>query len=420
MVMNTPKIIEAVASFGTPLFLYDETELERNYRELRDALPQQVELYYSMKSNPNPYICKRIYEWGSLPEVASIGEYMAAADCGIPTDRIIFTGPGKNSKEIRQCLTQGILAINVESIQELEVINREAARLGRVAPVLIRVNLNLTKSGSRMASAGLSGQFGVDEDQLWDVIQRIKGMDHVRLQGLHNYQGTQNFRLDAYEESIPLMFKLVHEVNQWIEYPLTTLGLGGGYGVPHFADDAPFPIRDYSAILAKECARNRDLNLTRIFVESGRFITARMGSYITSALYTKSSRGKRYIITDGGTHHRAFSTLMGRSFKPPILPKVLQDQPTKPLENSKNMTERVTLTGKLCTPTDILIADVDLPCLSQGDLIVFPNSGAYGLTSGNVHFLSHGLPPEVILHSDGTLENINWLTRRLSHDPIWS
>ncbi|GIO13736.1 diaminopimelate decarboxylase [Cohnella xylanilytica] len=405
------ELLPAVAErYGSPLFLYDERRLERDYFSLRDALPREVVLYYSMKANPNPAICRRIHDWGSPVEVASIGEYDAARAAGVRPETIVFTGPGKSGEEILRVLRHGIYAINAESAFELLVIQEQALRLGKEAPVTLRVNLDVGRPGSRMASVGVSSQFGIDEAELDDAVRLALSLDGVKLLGLHTYQGTQNFHLDFYRESIPRTFALVRRLQAEYALKLECVGLGGGFGVPSFEGDEEFPVRAFGALLAEQAKANEDLGLNRLFVESGRRIAASMGLYVTKVLYAKRSRGKDYLIVDGGTHHRAFDSVMGRSFKRPLPILAWKRAEGRGYESGAG-DGRVAyqICGKLCTPTDVIRSGTELPKLEPGDLIGFPDAGAYGLTCGNVHFLSHELPREIMRTKEGGFADISWL-----------
>ncbi|MBD7962752.1 alanine racemase [Fictibacillus norfolkensis] len=400
-------IQEMKKKFGTPFFIFDETKLKKQYNLIRQAVPNEVSIYYSMKSNPNPTICKLLLDEGASIEVASIGEYRSLQDLGVQ-HQTIFTGPGKSRAEVRTVLENGILCINAESLQEIKVIQEEAKKLGITAPIALRVNPNLSSKGSRMISAGLPSQFGIDEDQIEKVIEHLLAFENVQLKGLHVYQGTQNFNLVSHEEAIKKMFSLVRWVQDRFEIELSLLGLGGGFGVPAFLEEKPFDIRSYGAILGRELKGNEDLNLQLVYIESGRFITSEMGAYVTEVLYTKKSHDKNYAILDGGTHHRAFSSLMGRNFKQPLPVSVIKKNAAG-LEHKAKEEQRYTLVGKLCTPTDIIQSGVVLPEVDPEDLIIFPNSGAYGLSCGNVHFLSHEIPREYLLQKDGEISDVSWL-----------
>lgn len=406
-----PFWLEAVEQFGSPVYVYDEGKLASDYFSLRDALPKDVTLYYSMKVNPNPEVCRLVNGWGSPIEVASVGEYEIARSNGVNLNSIVFTGPGKSADEIHHVLRHGIYAINAESIPELFVIHDEAVALGIAAPVMLRVNLSIGAKGSRMSSVGLASQFGIDDSEINEAVHTAINLEGLKLIGLHTYQGTQNFHLDFYRESVPMMFGLTRQVRNQFGLQLRCLGLGGGFGVPMFEGDEPFPVEAFGAYLAGELERNRDLELKMVFVESGRRIAATMGIYAVRVLYTKLSKGKAFAIVDGGTHHRAFSSLMGRSFKQ-SLPLQLWKAGERKLYESGEGEGRISynVCGKLCTPADVLQGSVMLPLLEPGDWIAFPHLGAYGLTCGNVHFLSHALPKEVMLRPDGTLNDVSWLS----------
>ncbi|MFK7696329.1 hypothetical protein [Paenibacillus sp. HJGM_3] len=399
-----------VRDCGTPCYLYDYATLKDDYLNLRRSLPDEVRLYYSLKANPNPEICRLVQDFGSPFEVASVGELELALRIGAAPESILFTGPGKSRLEIRRCIREGIYAINAESVQELHVIAEEAQAMSRTAQVMLRVNLNTSRGGSRMASVGVPSQFGIDEDDLDIAVSTAMSLRGIRLIGLHTHQGTQNFRLDFYEESVTRMFALCRSLREKFDIPLSALGLGGGFGVPFFEDDEPFPIESFGALLAEQVRANADLGLDWISVESGRYIAARMGLYICSVLYTKTSHGKQFAIVDGGTHHRAFvSALGGRSFRQPLPVRIVRPDGSHYTAGSEPDMEPVTIAGKLCTPTDVLQSGVPMREPAPGDIVVFPNAGAYGLTCGNVHFLSHDLPKEWLRRSDGSMTDVSWL-----------
>ncbi|MDF2921703.1 MAG: btrK [Paenibacillaceae bacterium] len=403
---------QCAKKYGTPLFMYNKDRLEESYTLLRQSLPKELVIYYSMKANPNPRIIRFMLEAGSPLEVASAGEYRKALQAGAEAHSIVFTGPGKSRAELEECIAGGVYAVNAESEQEIRIIGEIAASQGKKTSVLLRVNLHVSRHGSRMASGGYASPFGIDEDQLPGVIATIMSIPSIQLIGLHTYLGTQNFNIEFYRESIALMFKLCRRIKDEYRLPLHTLGLGGGFGVPAFAGDHPFAVEEFGRIAGEQIAENRDLGLERIFIESGRFLTAEMGTYITSVLYVKQSYGRRFAILDGGTHHRAFSTLMGRSFKQTLPVTVLPVSGGSYQEGGSAGTEVYTLAGKLCTPSDVLHSGAQLRAgLAEGDLILFPSAGAYGLSCGNVHFLSHGIPREILVSGrDGEKrEDISWL-----------
>ncbi|MFD2878414.1 hypothetical protein ACFTAO_24075 [Paenibacillus rhizoplanae] len=277
---------------------------------------------------------------------------------------------------------------------------------------MLRVNLSTGAKGSRMSSVGLASQFGIDDSEINEAVQTAINLEGLELIGLHTYQGTQNFHLDFYRESVPMMFGLTRQVRNQFGLQLRCLGLGGGFGVPMFEGDEPFPVEAFGAYLAGELERNRDLELEngirRIRATNCRNYGDLCGqSAVHQALQRQSLRHCRW----GNPPSGFFSSLMGRSFKQP-LPLQLWKAGERKLYESGEGEGRISynVCGKLCTPADVLQGSVMLPLLEPGDWIAFPHLGAYGLTCGNVHFLSHALPKEVILRPDGTLNDVSWLS----------
>ncbi|WP_084509356.1 alanine racemase [Paenibacillus assamensis] len=409
--MMNDRIIQALntanAQYGTPFYLFDEAQLKLDYEQLRNHLPSSVSLYYSMKANPNPVVIQHLLKWSAQLEIASIGEFHRAIELGADVASIVFTGPGKTVEDMEICLRKGIGIINVEHLQELAVVEQVAAKLSMVASITLRLNLSLDSTGSRMAAGGGASPFGIDEECIDEAVSIINKCEHLKLVGIHTHQGTQNFSIEYYEQATERMLYWYRKLHQVYQFQLTTLGLGGGYGVPTFIEDEPFSIEMYEQMLKQKLNENADLEIPNVFIESGRYIVSRMGYFVSSVLYEKQSKDKNYLIIDGGTNQRAG---LGRTFKKPLpLLKVSADGQVEISGEQPNSTS-YTIVGPLCTPMDIMQSGVDFAEVHQGDLIVFSNSGAYGLTYANVHFLSHRLPPELLLTQDGTLRDISLIS----------
>ncbi|MGW6573438.1 diaminopimelate decarboxylase [Streptomyces sp. NPDC054945] len=385
-------ITELAAEFGTPLYLYDGEALRSRITTLRELLHPRLEIFFSLKSNPNVSVCALLHAHGARAEVSSMAELLTARRAGVQPRDIMFLGPGKSRAELTECLTQGIYAIICESLPELDLIEELAAELSVVAPVALRVNPSFAVKGSGLTMGGKPRQFGIDEAQLLDAGPLGKQYDHVRLMGVQAYMGTRILSEDAIVENTRRILELAVRIADHHAFDLELVDVGGGLGVSYFEGERDLEL----GVLAE--AVNPVLEAfaqthpqTRLVMELGRYLVAESGTYVTRVRYTKSSLGENFAVADGGTNHHMAAVGIGSFVKRNFPIRVLNryDEPS---------TETWNITGPLCTPNDTLGKKVSLPPLREGDLIGVERSGAYGPTASPVNFLSHGYPAEVLVN----------------------
>ena len=378
--------------YGTPLFIYDGEVLDRKFAALRSALPSRFEIYYSLKANPNQTVARHFLKKGAGLEIASGGEYRRARNAGCRTDKIIFAGPGKTQPELELVLSQGIGEIHVESLVEAERITAICRRLGRRARVSIRINPAGEAQGGAMRMGGKAAPFGVDEECLDEVLDSILAQPELDLGGIHLFTGTQildaSVLLHQYRHGLGLARRVADRLGR----SLRTIDFGGGLGVPYFGHEQELDLealRTGLIELCKEADSGARLAEAVFVVEPGRFLTAEAGLYVTRINDIKTSRGKKFLITDGGmNHHLAASGNLGQTIKRNY-PIALANKLRAPVEES------VDIAGPLCTPLDTLARGILLPQAAIGDLVVIFQSGAYGPTASPQGFLSHPPPREV-------------------------
>jgi diaminopimelate decarboxylase len=378
--------------YGTPLFVYDQQTLKRTLSALQAILPDGFEVFYSVKANPNKAILKYFTEQGCGLEVASGGEYRKARAAGCPADRILYAGPGKTPAELEIVLSEGIGEIHIESRVEAERIAGISARLGRPASVAIRINPSEETRGGALSMGGKASPFGVDEESLDPLVEYTLAEPFLDLQGVHIYMGTQI--LDAgllilhYRKALQLARRVAARSGK----PIGTVDFGGGLGIPYFSFEMPLALdvlKDALAQLMAEIRRESCFHHTRFLFEPGRFLVAEAGVYVARIVDIKTSRGKKFIIVDGGmNHHLAASGHLGQAIKRNF-PIALVEKLDRPSE------ETVEIVGPLCTPLDVLGRAVKLPGADVGDLLGVLKSGAYALSASPTGFLSHELPAEI-------------------------
>lgn len=391
--VKNEKLISIARIYGTPLYVYDTHKIVEQISCLRKTLPNVCRIFYSMKVNPSIGILSYMKNYVSGVEVASDGELYSALHAGISPQNIIFVGPGKTDKELEYAINNKILSIVVESMTELEKINSISKCLGVRTKAAIRVNPKREIIGARIKMGGTSTQFGIDEENLSEILTNISLYESVSLQGLHIYTGTQILDAEILIDTFENMLKIARNIKDDFGVNLELIDFGGGFGVPYFPGEKGLNLKSLHKGLESIFQKNLpsfDFKKMRLIVESGRFLIAESGFYLTKVLYKKRSRGKTYLVTNGGSNHHASAAGIGRFIRHNFPIFVLN-------KNNFDKKEKVNIVGPLCTPTDILAQDVELPIAEEGDIIAIPKSGAYGLTASMTGFLSHSLPAEVLL-----------------------
>lgn len=385
---------------GTPLYVYDLGGLDQALYELRAVLPEAIDLHYSVKANPAASVLERFVDRGLGLEVASAGELDRALDAGCPAERIVFAGPGKTDDELAHALAAGIGELHVESGGEAARLARVAREAGRSAPVVLRVNPAGDVGGAAMRMGGRASPFGIDEEDLAPVVERVLEDDVLDLLGVHLYVGTQILDAEALVDHARRAVEVARGVAGLAGRPVRTIDLGGGLGVPYFAHESRLDLDAYGRGLTAvvEAARgDPDLAEARWILEPGRFLVAEAGIYVTRVVDVKASRGETFVVLDGGMHHHlAASGNLGQAIPRPF-PVVVPERMDAPVEGPAH------LVGPLCTPLDVLGRNVALPALEPGDLVAVLQSGAYGRSASPLGFLSHPEPPEAFV-DDGRWE----------------
>ncbi|MGW3462083.1 type III PLP-dependent enzyme [Streptomyces olivaceoviridis] len=389
---------ELAETFGTPLYVYDSQVLTDHFTAVRGILPEEAEVFFSLKANPNVSVCAVFASAGAGAEVSSLTELHTARRAGIPPEKIIFLGPGKSFEELDACVEAGICAIVCESFGELEAIDELARRRNTTVDVALRVNPSFTVKGSKLTMGGRPRQFGLDEAQLLDHPDLAAKYPGVRLMGVHVYMGTRILSEEVVAENTARILELADRIASALGFPLEIVDIGGGLGVGYFDNERDLDLTtlDLAPLVNRFRAAHPG---TRVIMELGRYLTALAGTYMARVRYTKTSMGENFAVTDGGTHHHMAAVGIGSFVKRNFPTRLLNRAAAAP-------TERWQITGPLCTPNDLLGKNVELPALRPGDLIGILRSGAYGPTASPTLFLSHGCPAEVLVH-----EGVPYLVR---------
>ena len=385
---------------GTPTYVYSAASVREQYGRLAAALDGiPFRIHYSLKANSNLGILRVLRSLGSAADVVSGGELYRAQRAGFAGSDIIFGGVGKTETELAAGLDAGVLLLNIESEDELHIIDRLAGQRGIVAPVAIRVNPEITvETPHSYIRTGEKGhKFGVPYDEVREVARVATRLPNVALRGLDMHVGSQLSRLDAYRHGIDRVLELLSQLRADGAAHLAYLDIGGGLAVTYDAEE-PTDLERYAEIVVP-AVRSTGLQL---IVEPGRFMVGNAGVIISRVLYRKRSGGKELLVVDAGmtdllrpSHYNAYhridavESIDGRS--------------------------RVDVVGPVCESGDFLALDRELEDLRAGDLIAIHSAGAYGYVMAS-NYNTRGKPAEVLVDGD----RYALVTERESYDHLTS
>ncbi len=375
---------------STPFYAYDRVLLSARVAQLRAALPPEMCLHYSIKANPMPALVQHMAGLVDGFDVASGRELRCALDTGLVPEHISFAGPGKTDAELAQAIAAQVL-IHIESVSELERLDRLATVTGYLPRVVVRVNPDFELKSSGMKMAGGARQFGIDAELVPEVLRWI-GSLNLDFYGLQIFCGSQNLKSAAIVEAQTQTFQLAIELAQHAPRALRFLNIGGGFGIPYFPGELPLDLDPITRNLQHWMPLiTAALPQARVVLELGRYLVGEAGIYVAKVIDRKESRGQTFIVTDGGMHHHlAASGNLGQ---------VIRKNYPVAVGNKMNAAEREfsSVVGPLCTPLDLLADQMELAKAQTGDLIVVFQSGAYGLTASPVDFLGHARAVEILV-----------------------
>lgn len=390
--MNIQIMKDAIKRYGTPLYLYDVDTIFEQYNKLRYILQDKFEILYSMKTNPLIGINQVFKRLGCGVEIASKGELYSALSAGFKPQDIIFTSPGKTYDELEYSIDSDIYSINIESIEEAIIINEIASKKSKQVNIAIRVNPDFNVSGARIKMTGVASQFGIDQCEIEEAFKIIKSLSNINVIGIHIYMGTQILNEVNIIANFDEIIKFAIETSEIYKFKLEFLDLGGGFGIPYFNNEKELDVEVLKNGINQVWERySGKLNCTKLVVESGRFLMAESGVYLTKIIYKKHCKDKIYLVCDGGSNQNASSAFLGRYIR--------NNFPLSILDKYGD-TEEVNIVGPLCTPTDVIGQKVSIVKAEVNDILVVEKSGAYGLSHSPTMFLSHPLPAEVISYNN--------------------
>jgi diaminopimelate decarboxylase len=376
--------IETIASeVGTPFYCYSHATLSRHFRAFDSAFSEVDHLTcFSVKSCSNIAILNLFASMGAGMDIVSGGELHRALKAGVPADKIVFSGVGKTEDELVYGLETGILMFNLESPQEMFFLNDCAARLGRRAPIAIRVNPDVDPKTHPYISTGLrENKFGIDLDISESMYAQAKEMSNLEVVGIGCHIGSQLTEVSPFLDTIKRLKLLVDRLKkQSIE--IKYLDLGGGLGITYSEEAPPHP-REYAKSLLAEID---GIDCTLIF-EPGRVIVGNAGSLITRVLYTKAGPVKSFLVVDAGMNDLMRPSLYGSYHH------------IQPVFDHGRQELTVDVVGPICETGDFLARDRSLPQVEPGELLAVMSAGAYGFAMSS-NYNSRPRPAEILVSDD--------------------
>ena len=375
-------VAELANIYGTPLYIYSRATLERHWHAFDKAVADHPHMIcYAVKANSNLAVLNVLARLGSGFDIVSGGELARVLEAGGEASKVVFSGVGKTVAEMEMALEAGIYCFNVESAAELEQLNEVALRLGKVAPVSLRVNPDVDAGTHPYISTGLKeNKFGIAMEEAEAIFLRANTLAGLAVKGADCHIGSQLTELQPFLDAMDRMLALIDRLaEQGVK--IAHLDVGGGLGVTYDGEQPPEPSAYASALLAK--LAGRDLKL--IF-EPGRAIAANAGIFVTQVLYLKENADKNFALVDGAMNDLIRPSLYSAWQK--IIPVVPRPGETRHYD----------VVGPVCETGDFLGKDRALN-IAANDLLAVRSSGAYGFTMAS-NYNSRPRAAEVMVDGD--------------------
>ena len=391
-------VAQLAQEFGTPLYIYSKATLERHWHAFDNAFGDHPHLIcFAVKSNSNIAILQTMAKLGSGFDIVSQGELERVLIAGGDASKVVFSGVAKTEKEIERALEVGIRCFNVESQPELLRINEVAGRMGKIAPISLRVNPDVDAKTHPYISTGLKeNKFGVSVEQAREVYRLAATLEHVKITGMDCHIGSQLTELQPFLDATDRLIVLIEQLKQ-DGIVLKHLDLGGGLGVTYTDETPPHPTDYTKALLEKLKAFDLE-----IILEPGRAISANSGILVTKVEYIKTNENRNFAIVDAG---------MNDMIRPALYEAHMNIvEIDRTLEREKAIYDVV---GPICETSDFLGKQRELS-IAAGDYLVQRSAGAYGASMSS-NYNSRPRTAEVMVDGDKAY----LVRRRETYENLW-
>jgi diaminopimelate decarboxylase len=389
--MFNTNTIERFKGIETPFYYYNMDVLRQTLDACRDASSAYgFHVHYAMKANFNARVIDAIQSYGFGADCVSGNEVKAAVEHGFDKSKVVFAGVGKSDKEINLALDADIFCFNVESVQELEIINDLAKAKNKVAGIAIRINPNVDAHTHHYITTGLDeNKFGINTWQLNDVVEMMRKCANLKFLGIHFHIGSQITDMEVYKS----LCIRINEIQDWFEnhgFAVKILNAGGGLGVDYYNPDTN-TVPDFASYFN---VFKKFLNVKpgqEVHFELGRALVAQSASLISRVLYVKIGQKKNFLILDAGMTELMRPMLYQAYHSIENLSGESREKSQEIRNKNQDKSEiKYDVVGPICESTDCFRKDVDLPESFRGDLIAIRTAGAYGeVMASNYNLRDH-------------------------------
>lgn len=380
------RVEDLAKRFATPLYIYSYRTLINHFIKLRQAFKTINPLIcYSVKANSNLAILRALVRKGAGLDIVSGGELYRALKVGCNPRKIVYASVGKTEKEIEEAIRRGILFFNVESLPELETINRIAIRLRKNTRVAIRINPDVEPKTHKYITTGkLTNKFGIDLQSARQILLMRGVFSNINILGVHIHIGSQITEASPYVAAIKKVVSFILSLkNEGID--IRYLNIGGGLGII-YDKEAPQTAKNFAQKILPILNKTK----LKIIMEPGRFICGNSGILVTKVLYIKSTPKKKFVIVDSG---------MNDLIRPSLYEAYHNILPLRLNKAGGNLKEKVDIVGPICESGDFFAKDRFMPSLREGEYLAIMSSGAYGFSMAS-NYNSRRRPMEVMVNKN--------------------
>jgi diaminopimelate decarboxylase len=380
-------VADIAKAHGTPVYIYSRATIERHWHAFNNAVANHDHLIcYAVKANSNLGVLSVLAKLGSGFDIVSKGELSRVIEAGGDTTKVVFSGVGKTSHEIRFALQQNIMCFNVESDAELDRINYVAGQLGVKAPISIRINPDVDAKTHPYISTGLkANKFGIARDDALRVYKRAAAMPHLDVKGMDCHIGSQLTDITPFVDALERLLVLIDELAEH-NILISHLDVGGGLGVPYNDETPPHPDEYAAAMSAKMQGRDH----LKLILEPGRAIAANAGILVTEVEFLKQGEEKNFAIVDAA---------MNDLLRPALYSAWQAIIPVQPRLDIA--AQKYDVVGPVCETGDFLGKDRDL-AIAPGDFLAVRSAGAYGFVMAS-NYNSRCRPAEIMVDKTETI-----------------
>lgn len=388
------EIPELVKKFGSPLYIYDFETIDSITKDFKKAFEgRDIHMMYAAKAFMTKAICKIMQKENFGLDCVSAGELYTAHSADFDMKNIVFNGNNKTCEELRIAIDFGVQLFSVDNFTEAKNLDKVAKEKNVKVNILLRITPGIECHTHEYIQTGnIDSKFGFDLSQIDEIVSLVvNDYKNLNLVGLHAHLGSQIFETQVYHDAVEVMMREAKLIKDKFGLNLDTFNIGGGAGIKYVESDEPISIYEIADVVKnsfdENCAKYR-IEKPHLYIEPGRCIVGTAGITVyTVGSYKNVPNGKKYVALDGG---------MADNIRPALYEAEYTAEKVSDIDVEK---ETVTLAGRYCESGDILIKNVEMPKLQEGDLICLYDTGAYCYSMSSNY--NRTLKPSVVLVKDG-------------------